>query len=232
MARWGEVIYLRVLLVEDEPGLIEFIRLELELQELFVDVATDGERALEMALQANYDLILLDVILPEMSGFDVCRAIRETSQVPIIMLTARGEVADRVRGLDVGADDYLVKPFAIEELLARMRALLRRRANTSHAGTTLSFSDVCVHLDTYRVTFKGQEVDLTAREYELLLFLLCHPQEVWSRQELLEHVWGFNSPGDTNVVDVYIGYLRQKVDPHKQHIRTVRGQGYRFEVTV
>ncbi|WAH38097.1 response regulator [Alicyclobacillus dauci] len=221
---------MRILLVEDEPGLVEFLSLELELQELDVDVAMDGEKAIAMAAERHYDLVLLDVILPGISGIEVCRQIRSLSPVPIIMLTARGEIADRVQGLDAGADDYLVKPFAIEELFARIRALQRRQISTSSVDASYNFGDVSVHLDTHRVTFRGEDVELTAREYDLLVFLLRHPGETWSRQALLEHVWGFHAPGDTNVVDVYIGYLRQKVDPTKAFIRTVRGQGYRFEV--
>ncbi|WAH43224.1 response regulator transcription factor [Alicyclobacillus fastidiosus] len=219
-----------VLLVEDEPGLVEFLTLELELQELIVNVATDGQTALELARTNPYDLVLLDVNLPDMSGFDVCKGIRELTAVPIIMLTARGEVADRVQGLDAGADDYLVKPFAIEELFARIRALRRRQSAPSNSEPTIYFGEVMVHLDTHRVTYQSQEVELTAREYDLLLYLLRHPNETWSRQTLLERVWGFHAVGDTNVVDVYIGYLRQKVDPDKAFIKTVRGQGYRFEV--
>ncbi|MFB5188854.1 response regulator transcription factor [Alicyclobacillus fastidiosus] len=219
-----------VLLVEDEPGLVEFLMLELELQELIVNVATDGQTALDLARTNPYDLVLLDVNLPDMSGFDVCKGIRELSAVPIIMLTARGEVADRVQGLDAGADDYLVKPFAIEELFARIRALRRRQSAPASSEPTIYFGEVMVHLDTHRVTYQSQDVELTAREYDLLLYLLRHPNETWTRQTLLERVWGFHAVVDTNVVDVYIGYLRQKVDPDKTFIKTVRGQGYRFEV--
>jgi two-component system response regulator ArlR len=169
-----------------------------------------------------------------MNGIEVCTAIRSQSSVPIIMLTARGEVSDRVTGLDAGADDYLVKPFSIEELFARIRALFRRQnaAQNSVSETVLEFGDVTVYLDTRHVTFAGEEVELTAREYDLLLFLLRHPNQVWTRQELLQNVWGFHGIGDTNVVDVYIGYLRQKVDPAKAFVKTVRGQGYRFEFEV
>ncbi|MFD1674219.1 response regulator transcription factor [Alicyclobacillus fodiniaquatilis] len=225
---------MRVLLVEDEPGLVEFLRLELELQDIEIDVATDGTTAIEVFQANDYDLILLDIVLPGMNGIEVCTAIRSQSSVPIIMLTARGEVSDRVTGLDAGADDYLVKPFSIEELFARIRALFRRQnaAQNSVSETVLEFGDVTVYLDTRHVTFAGEEVELTAREYDLLLFLLRHPNQVWTRQELLQNVWGFHGIGDTNVVDVYIGYLRQKVDPAKAFVKTVRGQGYRFEFEV
>lgn len=225
---------MRVLLVEDEPGLVEFLRLELELQDIEIDVATDGTTAIEVFQANDYDLILLDIVLPGMNGIEVCTAIRSQSSVPIIMLTARGEVSDRVTGLDAGADDYLVKPFSIEELFARIRALFRRQnaAQNSANETVLEFGDVTVYLDTRHVTFAGEDVELTAREYDLLLFLLRHPNQVWTRQELLQNVWGFHGIGDTNVVDVYIGYLRQKVDPAKAFVKTVRGQGYRFEFEV
>lgn len=221
---------MRVLLVEDEPGLIEFLTLEMELQDLTVDVALDGETALRLATTEPYDMVLLDVMLPVMNGFEVCRLIRKQSNVPILMLTARGEVGDRVDGLDAGADDYLVKPFAIEELLARMRAVLRRKVSTQ-VEPVFEFGKAKVHMDSHRVTYQEDEVELTAREYDLLVFLLRHTNETWSRQDLLEHVWGFHAAGDTNVVDVYIGYLRQKLDPEKAFIKTVRGQGYRFEVS-
>ncbi|WP_206832182.1 response regulator transcription factor [Alicyclobacillus fructus] len=218
---------MRVLIVEDEPGLVEFLRLELELSGVEVDVAMDAETALDRVRSQSYDLLLVDIVLPGMSGLDLCREVRAFSNVPIMMLTARGAVADRVGGLDAGADDYLVKPFAIEELWARMRAI-RRRYETS--GAPFRFGDTTVHLDTHRVVHRGQEVDLTAREYDLLLYLLRNVNRTCSRQELLERVWGFQAPGDTNVVDVYIGYLRQKLDPERRHIKTVRGQGYRLEV--
>ncbi|GEO24427.1 DNA-binding response regulator [Alicyclobacillus acidoterrestris] len=221
-----------VLLVEDEPGFAEFLALELELQESVVHMALDGKTALDFVQNNTYDLVLLDINLPDISGLEVCRALRATMTVPIIMLTARGDVADRVEGLDAGADDYLVKPFAIEELFARIRATMRRQAAGSMANPQIHFGQVTVQLDTHRVTYQSQEVELTAREYDLLLYLLRHPNVTWSRQTLLERVWGFHAAVDTNVVDVYIGYLRQKVDPHKAFIKTVRGQGYRFEVSL
>lgn len=225
------VMPVRILLVEDEPGLVEFLSLELELQGVEIDVALDGEAGLERALAGGYDLLLIDVMLPGMNGLDLCREVRRQSTVPIIILTARGEIGDRVKGLDAGADDYLVKPFAIEELWARIRALLRRNAGLRDAVLPfINFGDVSVHLDTHRVTFRDEDVELTAREYDLLVFLLRHADEIWTRQALLEQVWGFQAPGDTNVVDVYIGYLRQKLDPHRQFIKTVRGQGFRLEV--
>ncbi|EJY54706.1 two component transcriptional regulator, winged helix family [Alicyclobacillus hesperidum URH17-3-68] len=218
---------MRVLLVEDEPGLIEFLTLELELQGVAVDVAPDGESGLALAREHPYDLLLVDIMLPGMNGIELCQAVRMFSNVPLIMLTARGSVADRVDGLNAGADDYLVKPFAIEELWARMRALRRRHEASS---TTFRFGETTVQMDLHRVVYRGQDVDLTAREYDLLVYLLRHVNQTCSRNDLLERVWGFHTPGDTNVVDVYIGYLRQKLDPERKYIKTVRGQGYRLEV--
>lgn len=221
---------MRILLVEDEPGLVEFLTLELELQGVEVDVSLDGETGLHLARSNPYDLLLVDVMLPGMNGLEVCREIRHHSTVPIIILTARGEIGDRVGGLDAGADDYLVKPFAIEELWARIRALLRRNVSRDAVSRMIQLGDASVYLDTHRVTYRNDDVELTAREYDLLVFLLRHANEIWSRQALLEHVWGFHAPGDTNVVDVYIGYLRQKLDPDRHYIKTVRGKGFLLEV--
>jgi len=221
----------KILVVEDEPGLVEFLRLELELEGNEVVVAYTGEDALACAEQHVFDAALLDIMLPDMSGLDVCREIRARSDAIIVMLTARGSVSDRVIGLDAGADDYLVKPFAIEELMARLRALTRRgprKTSESQSESTITFGNIVVNLERHRVWCRGYVVDLTVREYELLVYLMRNPDHIFSRDELLCDVWGFESPVDTNVVDVYVGYLRQKVDRDKQHIQTVRGIGYVF----
>lgn len=221
----------KFLVVEDEPGLVEFLRLELELEGNEVVVAYTGEEALLHAEQQLFDAALLDVMLPDMSGLEVCRAIRANSEAIIVMLTARGSISDRVTGLDAGADDYLVKPFAIEELMARLRALTRRgpkKVQEGQGDSTITYGNIVVNLERHRVWCRGFVVDLTVREYELLVHLMRHPDHVFSRNDLLHDVWGFESPVDTNVVDVYVGYLRQKVDRDKTHIQTVRGLGYVF----
>lgn len=222
-----------LLIIEDEIGLVEFLRLELELQGYHVDVAYTATEGLVYATTKDYEMIFLDVMLPDGNGFDVCREIREINSVPIVILTAKSSVSDRVDGLDAGADDYLVKPFAIEELLARMRALRRRNSQVSllvadASSETLSFGQAIVEPFRRRVSRAGKPVDLTTREYDLLLHLLTHPGRIFSRHELLKQVWGFESPVDTNVVDVYIGYLRQKLDADKHYIQTVRGAGFVF----
>ncbi|MDP9729082.1 response regulator transcription factor [Alicyclobacillus tolerans] len=218
----------RILLVEDETGLVEFLRIELELQGYHLYVATTGAAGLRIFEEHSVDLILLDRMLPDMNGLEVCRKIREKSDVPVIFLTARGAVEDRVQGLDSGADDYLIKPFAIEELIARIRALTRRKEKflASEPTGNIQFADVVIDPLRRKVYKDGQLVELTARELDLLLFLWERRGAVISRSELLKQVWGFETPVDTNVVDVYIGYVRQKLDPDKLYIRTVRGLGY------
>lgn len=221
----------KILIIEDEPGLVEFLRLELTLEGNDIDVAMTGAEALELARRAEYDAILLDVMLPDIDGFEICRQLRGSSETPIIMLTARGATNDRVAGLDAGADDYLVKPFAIEELSARLRALYRRtpgRMLMAAGDMALQFGDIRVNLEKHRVTQGDQVVELTLREFELLVHFLQHPNQIFTRDELLCQVWGFESPVDTNVVDVYVGYLRQKIDRDKRYLQTVRGVGYVF----
>lgn len=221
----------KILIIEDELGLVEFLRLELTLEGNDIDVAMTGAEALELARRAEYDAILLDVMLPDIDGFEICRQVRGSSETPIIMLTARGATNDRVAGLDAGADDYLVKPFAIEELSARLRALYRRtpgRLLMAAGDMTLQFGDIRVNLEKHRVTQGDQVVELTLREFELLVHFRQHPNQIFTRDELLCQVWGFESPVDTNVVDVYVGYLRQKIDRDKRYLQTVRGIGYVF----
>jgi DNA-binding response OmpR family regulator len=224
-----------LLIIEDEVGLVEFLRLELELQGHQVDVAYTAQEGLIYATTKDYEMIFLDLMLPDGNGVEVCRTVRKETDVPIVILTAKSAVSDRVDGLDAGADDYLVKPFAIEELLARMRALTRRKRQPEMASTqpegqgeTLHFGEAVIDPLRRRVTQSGRPVDLTTREYDLLMHLLSHVGQIFSRHELLKQVWGFESPVDTNVVDVYVGYLRQKLDPNKHYIQTVRGAGFVF----
>ena len=221
---------MRILLVEDERRIAGFIRRGLEEERYAVDVAYDGEEALDWAAVADYDLILLDVLLPTKDGIQVCRELRDRgNKVPILMLTARDAVEDRVRGLDSGADDYLIKPFAFQELLARIRALLRRGRDTK--STRLQVGDLVLDTVTHRATRAGQVIELTAREYALLEFLMRHPRQVLSRTQIVEHVWDYDFYATSNVVDVYIRYLRRKIDRDfdVRLIQTVRGAGYKIE---
>jgi len=224
----------KILIIEDEKNLARFIELELNHEGFDTDVRFDGRSGLEAALDKDevWDIILLDLMLPELNGIDVARRIRQISNVPIIMMTARDSVIDRVSGFDHGADDYIVKPFAIEELLARMRALLRRIEIESTSGskkqTTIQYKDLTVEKEN-RIVRRGEEtIELTKREYELLVKLMENLNVVLSREVLLNKVWGYETEIETNVVDVYIRYLRNKIDKPNQesYIQTVRGTGY------
>ena len=215
----------RALVVDDEETIIEFLRMGLTYEGWAVEVAADGRAALDAAARCRPDLVILDVMLPGLDGFAVCRRLRDQGDVPIIMLTARGELEDRVAGLDGGADDYLVKPFRFQELLARIRAVLRRR--NPNAGRMLTVADVCLDRETREVTRAGRPIDLTPREFDLLDLLLGHPRQVLSREAILNRLWGYDFVGDTNVIDVHIGALRRKLgDADHALIRTVRGVGY------
>ena len=222
----------KILIVEDEENLARFVELELKHEGYETEVCYDGRNALELALNQDWDAILLDLMLPELNGLEVCRRICQTKTTPIIMMTARDSVIDRVSGLDHGADDYIVKPFAIEELLARLRAVLRRvdleSEDNSNKVTTVTYKDLTIEKEN-RIVRRGDEViELTKREYELLLILMENVNMVLAREDLLKKVWGYESKIETNVVDVYIRYLRNKIDRpgEDSYIQTVRGTGY------
>lgn len=221
----------RVLIIEDEEDIAEFISLELEHEGYMTEIATNGREGLASALQGNWSLILLDIMLPGINGMEVCRRIRAVDDVPIIMLTARHSVPDRVAGLDGGADDYVPKPFAIEELLARIRVLLRRRSGHNEKETLVA-ADVLLNLSTHEVERAGDPIALTAREFSLLETLIRNKNHVLTREQILEKVWDYDYAGETNVVDVYIRYLRNKIDVPfgTQLIQTVRGVGYILKV--
>lgn len=227
-----ENIKQRILIIEDEKNLARFVELELQHEGYETEIAINGRKGLERALEEHWDLVLLDLMLPEINGIEVCRRLRPESDVPIIIMTARDSVIDRVSGLDHGADDYIVKPFAIEELLARIRALLRRvdieDAQKRQKQTILTFRDLVVEKEN-RIVRRGDEIiNLTKREYELLVMLMENVNVVLPRIELLNKVWGYSTEVETNVVDVYIRYLRNKIDLPNQagYIQTVRGTGY------
>jgi len=217
----------RILLVEDEEKLARFIELELNHEGYSVTKAFTGREGYDLAASGGFDLILLDIMLPELNGMEVLRRLRRVSATPVIMLTARDEVMDKVAGLDQGADDYITKPFAIEELLARIRAALRKRTGSAN-GDILSAGGVAMDLKRHAVTVREAPVDLTKREFDLLHYLLKNKDVVVTREMLLEKVWEYDFDGGTNAVDVYIRFLRTKIDEAFgiKLIHTVRGVGY------
>jgi DNA-binding response OmpR family regulator len=218
----------RILLIEDEKNMASFVRLELEHEHYQVTVAYDGVTGLQLALGEEWDLILLDMMLPGMDGIEVCRRVRSCKTTPILMLTARDSISDRVNGLDNGADDYLPKPFAIEELLARIRAIARRMQVHRSEHDVLQISDLQLQLSTREVRRGDRLIELTKREFDLLACLMENTNLVMTRDQLLDHVWGYNSEVETNVVDVYIRYIRNKIDEPGRNslIQTIRGTGY------
>jgi DNA-binding response OmpR family regulator len=220
---------MRVLVVEDEPAIVGFVRQGLTEAGYAVDVAVDGREGLDYALAADYDALILDIMLPRLSGLDLLRELRRRDyKTPALMLTARDAIDDRVKGLDAGADDYLVKPFAFAELLARLRALLRRPPLQS--DTVLRAGDLEMNTATRSVTRDGNAIDLSPREFAVLEYLLRHPHQVLTRTQIVEHVWNFDFYNESNVVDVYVGYLRRKLEQAggSPLIETVRGVGYRL----
>lgn len=215
------------MIIEDEIAMIRLLELELSYEGYETTVAGDGLAGADKALNESFDFILLDLNLPGINGIEVCKRIRAVKQTPIIMLTARDTVSDRVRGLDTGADDYVPKPFAIEELLARMRSL-QRRLQPKATEAVLCAKDLTMDMASHRVSRAGRDIDLSQREFELLHCLLANKNRLMNREALLNRVWGYNYEGETNVVDVYIRYLRMKIenDQGEKLIHTIRGCGY------
>lgn len=218
----------KILLIEDDAQIARFIELELEHEGYQIKKYDNGYDGINAVKAEKYDLLLLDIMLPGIDGMEVCRQLREFSDIPIIMLTAKSEIEDKVEGLDIGADDYLTKPFEIEELLARIRAHLRRKDGNVESDNILKTADVEVNLDAHIVKRAEEEIELTKKEYDLLVYLIKNEGIVVSRDKLLNNVWGYDYTGETNIVDVYIRYLRSKIDdPFEQKlIHTVRGVGY------
>lgn len=218
----------KILIIEDEIKIARFIELELKYEGYTAEQCHDGREGLHKALEGNFDLIILDIMLPSLNGVEVLRRLRQNSEVPVIMLTAKDDIMDKVMGLDTGANDYMTKPFAIEELLARIRTALRRKKTEIASLKTIQLEKLCLDLEKYNVTYAGNIIDLTKREFDLLKYLLENKNIVLSRDKILETVWNFDYFGDTNVVDVYIRYLRSKIDDkyNKKFIHTIRGVGY------
>ena len=224
----------RVLVIEDDGNIAELLRLYLEKEGFTVGIAKDGGRGVEEASSFRPSLILLDIMLPVMDGWAVCREIRRTSNVPIIMLTAKGETFDKVTGLELGADDYIVKPFEPKELIARIHAVLRRYGEDEPDSTEkrLTFDKLVINLDSYELLVNGQKIDTPPKELELLYHLAASPNRVYTRNQLLDEVWGFDYFGDSRTVDVHIKRLREKLEgvSEKWSLKTVWGVGYKFEL--
>lgn len=231
----------KILIVDDDTNIAELIELYLTKECFQCEIANDGEMALKKNSHFQPDLILLDIMLPGVDGYDVCREIRKTSSVPIIMLSAKGEVFDKVLGLELGADDYIIKPFDSKELVARVKAVLRRyKPDTRQAagvvtsdsdGECVQYKELTVSLSNYSVTYMGKPVEMPPKELELLYFLATHPNQVFTREQLLDCIWGYEYVVDTRTVDVHIKRLREKIKDHDEWcIATVWGIGYKFEI--
>ncbi|MCR5467642.1 MAG: response regulator transcription factor [Lachnospiraceae bacterium] len=225
----------RVLVVDDEKLIVKGIRFSLEQEGMEVECAYDGEEALEMALSKPFDIILLDVMLPKMDGFMVCQQIRESSDVPIVMLTAKGDDMDKILGLEYGADDYITKPFNILEVKARIKAIMRRTASRDEgkaASAVIETGELKIDCDSRRVYISGREMNLTAKEFDIIELLAKNPNKVYSREKLLEMIWGKDYPGDARTVDVHVRRLREKVEENPSeptYIHTKWGVGYYFQ---
>jgi two-component system, OmpR family, response regulator MprA len=215
-----------ILVIEDEQKISDFLRRGLTYEGFHVEVANDGEAGLKAARDNPPHLVVLDVMLPGLDGIEVCRRLRAAGPIPILMLTAKDSVADRVKGLESGADDYLVKPFAFEELIARVRALLRRVHPVEE--TVLKFADLTLNVSTREVSRGARKIELTTKEFDLLHFFLRHPRQVLTRELIYDRIWGYDFGGESNILEVYIRYLRSKIesDVESRLIQTVRGVGY------
>jgi len=234
-----EDAYAKILVVDDEERIRRLIRMYLERENFLIEEATNGKDALKLALDHDYDAILLDIMMPEMDGIEVCEELRKEKTTPVIMLTAKGEESNRVQGFEVGADDYIVKPFSPREVVLRVKAILRRVTDKNYDQTTTSaknlivFPHLTIDLDAYRVTASGKEVNLTPKEYELLCFLAESPDKVFKREELLKEVWQYDFFGDLRTVDTHVKRLREKLSNVSKEaakmIVTVWGVGYKLE---
>jgi two-component system response regulator MprA len=219
-----------ILVIDDDEKITSMLRRGLAFEGYKVNTANQAKEGLKLVLENAPDIIILDVMMPDIDGWEACRRIRESgSHIPILMLTAKDDIQDRVKGLDMGADDYLVKPFALEELFARVRALLRRNVESQdQSNQRLSFEDIVMDLDSREVLRAGRSIELTVKEFDLLHLFLLHPKRVLSRDLIMEKIWGYDFSGESNVLEVYIAMLRQKTEEHsgKRLIQTIRGAGY------
>lgn len=216
----------RILIIEDDEGIVKILKRSLAYEGYQVEAAYDGEKGLQAARERHPDLVILDLMLPSIDGVEVCMRLRASSKVPILMLTARDSLQDRVEGLDAGADDYVVKPFELDELVARVRALLRR--SQPERTPTLNFADLTLDTSTREASRKNRKISLTAKEYDLLELFLRHPRQVLTREVIFDRVWGYDFGGESNVLDVYIRYLRQKLEASGEPrlLHTIRSVGY------
>lgn len=230
----------KILIVDDDSNIAELISLYLTKEFFQCEMAEDGEVALQKYAEFQPDLVLLDIMLPGMDGYDVCREIRKQASTPIIMLSAKGEVFDKVLGLELGADDYIIKPFDTKEMVARVKAVLRRYTPDSvvkeetpeeDTGDKLAYTDLTISISNYSVTYMGNTVEMPPKELELLHFLASHPNQVFTREQLLDRIWGYEYVGETRTVDVHIKRLREKIKDHNEWaLSTVWGIGYKFEL--
>ncbi|HHZ12712.1 MAG: response regulator [Caldicoprobacterales bacterium] len=223
---------IRIMVVDDDPNIGQLIQLYLEKEGFITEYYMDGISGLEGFRKNPPHLIILDIMLPKMDGWDVCKNIRRTSQIPIIMLTAKGETFDKVLGLELGADDYIVKPFDPKELVARVKAVLRRSKSTKDDEQIVSYPNLTINLTDYTLTFMGKDIECPPKELELLYFLASNPNKVFTREQLLEQVWGYDFYGDSRTIDVHVKRLREKLtmEDNSWGIKTVWGVGYKFEV--
>ena len=223
----------RVLIVDDDPNINQLIKLYLEKEGYETETAERGDDALNLFKKNPPQIVLLDLMLPGMDGWQVCREIRKISTIPIIMLTAKGETFDKVLGLELGADDYMTKPFDPKELIARIKAVMRRTQTAVAPERELAFPNLVINMSTYLVTYNGKDIEMPPKEIELLYFLAAHPNKVFTRDQLLEQVWGFDYFGDSRTVDVHIKRIREKLPGSEEYgwqIKTVWSVGYKFEV--
>ncbi len=223
----------KILIVDDDLNISELLRLCLEKEGFDTVIANDGLSAISKFKEAAPDLVLLDIMMPKVDGWQVCREIRRVSNIPIIMLTAKSETFDKVLGLELGADDYMVKPVESKELIARIKAVLRRyESGSTHTDKEIVYNNLSVNISNYELVLSGKQVDIPPKELELLYFLCSNPNRVFTREQLLEEVWGFDYFGDSRTVDVHVKRLREKLEGHEKNwtLKTVWGVGYKFEV--
>ncbi|MHB1393760.1 MAG: response regulator transcription factor [Clostridia bacterium] len=222
----------RILVVDDDRNIADLIRLYLEKEMYEVKTEYSGKAALDAFHSWTPDLVILDIMLPEIDGYELCKQMRKVSRIPIIMLTARGETFDKVLGLELGADDYLVKPFEPKELTARVKAVLRRTMNSEGTAEEVIYPQLVINKSDYSITYQGKKADVPPKELELFYFLASHPNQVFTREQLLEKLWGYDFMGDTRTVDVHVKRLREKFSDEmgRWEIKTVWGVGYKFEV--